>query len=288
MATNSRILIAGHGYLGRALAISLRAQNLRVNTVSLSGTGSDYACDLSDFSTLQDLAAQWKESSELPEYIVLCTSSPTGSGLEGYQQSYLQAAQNIITLLPQAKLVFTSSTSVYAQQQGELVTEESIAVGAARTGKVLRETEDLVMEHGGIVLRLAGIYGPQRSFLLKKFIRGEASVEEEGTKYINHVHRDDAASAVEFCIKQHVEQGTWMGSQVYNVCDSRPLTQQECYTRLAIIFELPYPPSKSRNTQSKRGWSDKQASNAKLCALGWKPKYPCFLEAAQEVANTLD
>ncbi len=284
----SRILIAGHGYLGQALAELLTSQNQLVTTISLSGTGSDYACDLSQLDELQPLVQKWQDHHTLPDYIVLCTSSPKGSGLEGYEQSYLKSAQNIIQLLPNSKLIFTSSTSVYAQQQGEVVTEESEALGAAKTGKVLRQTEDLILKHAGLVLRLAGIYGPRRSFLLKKFIKGEASIEEQGSKYINHVHRDDVVSAIEFFIKQHQEQGAWKGSEIYNVCDSNPLTQQECYTSLAEIFQLPYPPSKPKNTQTKRGWSDKQVSNAKLCALGWSPQYPYFSDAAQEVANTLD
>ncbi len=284
----SRVLIAGHGYLGQALAALLSSQNHAVTTISLSGAGSDYACDLSDFSALESLVMLWENQSTSPDYIVLCTSSPRGSGLEGYEQSYLNSAQNIIQLLPQAKLIFTSSTSVYAQQHGEIVLEESEALGAAQTGAILRKTEDLVLNHGGLVLRLAGIYGPGRSFLLKKFIKGEASIEEKGSKYINHVHRDDAASAIDFFIKQELEHRIWFGGQIYNVCDSNPLTQQECYTKLAQIFQLPYPASKSRNTQTKRGWSDKQVSNAKLCALGWEPKHPYFPDSAQEVANTLD
>ena len=289
--STSRILIAGHGYLGRALAQSLKQAGNTIMSISLSGAHSDYACDLSVNSQLATLVQSWKTEDCLPDYIVFCTSSPKGSGLSGYEQSYLQAAANILEGLPNIPLIFTSSTSVYAQQQGELVTEESEAIGAAKTGKVLRKTEDLILNQNGIVLRLAGIYGPQRSFLLKKFLTGQASVEEQGGKYINHIHQQDAVSAIEFFIYQHqnsADNYTWQGGSIYNVCDSQPLNQKQCYTQLSEIFELPYPPSKARNTKTKRGWSDKQVSNHKLISLGWKPQHPYFLKSAQKVANTLD
>ena len=59
-----------------------------------------------------------------------------------------------------AALAFTSSTSVYAQGDGEWVTEESPAEPDRETGRVLRATEEFVLAGGGIVARLAGIYGP--------------------------------------------------------------------------------------------------------------------------------
>lgn len=61
-------------------------------------------------------------------------------------------------------LLFTSSTSVYAQNTGEWVTEESLAKPDRETGRILRETEELVLAHRGCIARLAGIYGPARLY----------------------------------------------------------------------------------------------------------------------------
>ncbi len=74
-------------------------------------------------------------------------------------------------------MLFTSSTSVYAQRDGSWVTEESETKPARETGRILLETEEFVLGHGGIVARLAGIYGPGRSALLSKFLAGEAIID---------------------------------------------------------------------------------------------------------------
>ena len=65
------------------------------------------------------------------------------------------------------RFVFCSSTSVYGQTDGACVTEESPATPGRETGCILRETEDLVLQRTGTVARLAGIYGPGRSVLLR-------------------------------------------------------------------------------------------------------------------------
>ena len=40
------------------------------------------------------------------------------------------------------------------------------------------------------------LYGPGRSVLMRKFLAGEAVLEGDGTRWINQIHRDDAARAI--------------------------------------------------------------------------------------------
>ena len=139
-----------------------------------------------------------------------------------------------------------------------------------------------MLSHGGIVTRLSGIYGPQRSVILKKFLSGEAIIEEEGQRYLNQIHRDDAASGI-LCLASRFPEG----SQLFNLSDSRPLTQRECYENLSSIFDRPLPPTGPRDPDRKRGWTHKRVSNAKLRALGWEPRFPSFIDAVASVAPTL-
>src|SRR6266487_3835487 len=67
-------------------------------------------------------------------------------------------------------IIHCASSSVYAQCDGSWVTEESETNPAREEGRILLETEDLVLGDGGIVARLGGIYGPGRSALLTKCI----------------------------------------------------------------------------------------------------------------------
>ena len=75
--------------------------------------------------------------------------------------------------------------------------------------------------------------------------------------------------------------------QIYNVADSSPLHQGDCYHALAQIFEKPVPPTGPRPEGRKRAWTHKRVSNAKLIATGWEPTFPSFVDAAREVAESL-
>jgi nucleoside-diphosphate-sugar epimerase len=176
--------------------------------------------------------------------------------------------------------LFTSSTSVYAQTDGSLVTEESPAIPERETGRLLLEAERVTLAAMGIVVRLSGIYGPGRSVILKKFLNGEAVIEEDGRRFLNQIHRDDAARAI-------LHLATARAAGIFNVSDSTPLSQIECYRELGRMFERPLPPAGPRDPDRKRGWTHKRVSNEKLRARGWQPGYPSFLDAARAVASSL-
>jgi nucleoside-diphosphate-sugar epimerase len=152
--------------------------------------------------------------------------------------------------------------------------EESAAEPDRETGRILREAEDAVLAAGGIVARLAGVYGPGRSVLLKKFLSGEAVIEGDGGRWINQVHRDDIATAL-LALVQSGEPG------IFNVSDNEPMTQRAVYAWLADHFGRPLPPSGPIPTDRKRGWTSKRVSNARLRALGWAPRYPSFCDAVR-------
>src|SRR5437762_6347861 len=104
--------------------------------------------------------------------------------------------RNLLDRFVETKMLFTSSTSVYAQRDGSWVTEESETKPARDTGRVLLETEKVMLDRGGTVARLSGIYGPGRSALLSKFLAGTAIIGLEKNRFVNQVHRDDIASAL--------------------------------------------------------------------------------------------
>ena len=285
-----KLLLCGHGYLGQAISREFLAAGWAVTAASLHGPSSnpqsairnpqlaELACDLTSPLALVLLAAQVAP----PDLILHCAASGRG-GAEAYRGVYFNGCRYLLEAFPGTPLIFTSSTSVYAQTDGSEVTEESPAEPDRETGKILRQTEDLVLAHGGLVARLAGIYGPGRSVILKKFLTGEAILEEDGRRFLNQIHRDDAAQAM---LRMGFEISN-LRSQILNVSDSQPLTQLECYTGLAELFARPLPPSGPRDLNRKRGWTHKRVSNAKLRATGWQPQFPSFLDAAPAIAPTL-
>jgi nucleoside-diphosphate-sugar epimerase len=269
-----RLLIAGCGYLGQAVADLLLANgwDLEGWTMSLESakriSAKPYSLRAVDISDARHVFDQKKNF----DLVIHCAST-RGGDVDSYRRLYLIGARNLLKQFGNAQLLFTSSTSVYAQNSGEVVNEESLAEPKHETGKILRETEDLVLGHHGIVVRLAGIYGPGRSALLRKFLSGEATVDLEADHFVNQIHRDDAASAIQFLLRRSESAG-----QVYNIVDSEPTLLSECYRWLASQLNRPLPAVAKSTSNRKRGESNKRVSNAKLRALGWNPRYPNFAE----------
>jgi nucleoside-diphosphate-sugar epimerase len=204
--------------------------------------------------------------------VVHCASSGGGDA-EVYRQVYVNGVRNLLEIFPRSKVLFTSSTSVYAQHDGGWVTEESESKSMRETSRILLEAERVVLARGGIVARLAGIYGPGRSALLTKFLNGTATIDPQNDRFVNQVHRDDIAFALFLLLNPQVQ-----GNQIYNVVDDEPILQSECYRWLAQTLNRPLPPLGKLAQPRKRGDSNKRVSNAKLRQLGWTPQYPTFAD----------
>lgn len=273
-----RIVVAGCGFVGSGTARLFQRAGWAVTGLTHSPESAAMlasepfpvlACDITDAAALAAHAASLR-----CDVVIDCVSS--GRGAAEYRKVYLDGARQLLRVLQPARFVFTSSTSVYAQTDGSLVTEESPAEPAHENGRILRETEDLTLAAGGIVARLAGIYGPGRSVLLRKFEDGSALIEGDGSRYVNQIHRNDAASALFFAVERELPSG------IYNVADDAPLTQRACYEWLATRFARPLPPAAPITGRRKRPWTHKRVSNEKLRRHGWAPRYASFRQAVEE------
>ncbi len=220
-----------------------------------------------------DAVLSARASTPAPDVLLDCVSSGRGGGAEQYRRVYLDGARHLLDAFRPRRTVYTGSTSVYAQVDGAWVDEASPAEPDRETGRVLRETEAVVLAApGGTVARLAGIYGPGRSTLLRKFLAGEAVIEGDGLRWLNQIHRDDAAAALFRLAQPDAPPG------VYNVADDTPLTQRGLYESLAEIHRLSLPPSGPIDLDRKRGWTSKRVNNGRLRSLGWRPAFPSFLD----------
>ena len=271
-----RVVVAGCGFVGLSTARLFHQRGWEVTGVTHSEESAQalraepfrvVRCDISD----ADQVGAIFKGQEGMDAVVHCASSGRG-GEEAYRQVYFRGTQVLSGVLVPRQFLFTSSTSVYAQTDGSWVTEESEAAPDRATGRILRETEEWVLNHGGTVGRLSGIYGPGRSVLLKKYFSGEAVLEGDGSRWINQIHREDVAEGLWVL----VEQGR---PGVFNLGDDRPLAQRELYEELAVRFGRGLPPWGPEDRNRKRGWTHKRVSNAKLRSLGWVPRYPSFLDA---------
>jgi nucleoside-diphosphate-sugar epimerase len=272
-----KLLLAGCGFLGEAAADFFYASGWQVVALSASGDSAArlskkaypvLAADVSSPASLTDVRKKFGTFA----VVVHCASSGRGDA-EAYRRVYVGGVRALAEVFPEARLLFTSSTSVYAQTSGEWVGEASPAEPDRETGRALLEAETLTLATGGCVLRLAGLYGPGRSVLLRRMREGSAVLENGGARWINQIHRDDAGRAL-LAVANAGASG-----EIYNVVDDTPATQREVYQWIADFLGRPLPPEGPADLGRKRGWTSKRVSNARLRALGWAPRFPSYCAA---------
>ena len=278
-----RVLIIGCGYIGVPLGAELARlghqvfglRRTRVAEPLLSADGiTPLNADITRPSDLATLPPHY-------DWIVNCVAS-SGGGADAYRSVYLEGTQNLLEWLrpnPPARFVYTSSTSVYGQTDGSLVDEESPAEPTTETARILVATEKLLLDthqqerFPAIILRVAGIYGPDRGHYFKQFLRNEARISGQGDRLLNMIHRDDVVGALIAALKNG-QPGT-----IYNAVDDEPVTQLAFFEWLAGRLGAPLPPfdSEEETTGRKRGVTHKKVSNKKLkTELRYEFKYPTF------------
>jgi nucleoside-diphosphate-sugar epimerase len=278
-----RVLIVGCGYVGLPLGVELVRLGHEVSGLrrSVSAEGELKAAGIKPL--IADITKP-DELTRLPrdfDWVVNCVSS-TGGGADDYRQVYLQGTRNLIGWLadtPLQKFVYTSSTSIYGQTDGSQVKETSPTEPAAETAKVLLETEKLLLaavterKFPAVILRVAGIYGPDRGHWFKQFLKNEARIEGDGSRFLNMIHRDDLIG----CIIAALKSGR-MG-EIYNAVDDEPVSQTNFFHWLAATVGK-YPPSSVPENpveNRKRGVTNKRVLNRRLkMELGCQFKYPNF------------
>lgn len=95
-------------------------------------------------------------------------------------------------------LVFTSSTVVYGDSFGNTVNEKfRLDTRSSRSYKMIC-AEEAVLDRGGTVLRLAGLYSDLRgphTFWMKNSQDAPNEVDADGEGTLNMLHYSDAAAA---------------------------------------------------------------------------------------------
>ena len=278
--SKTSIIVVGCGFLGKATAQLFSEYGYRVTSIVSSEASREallsehlpfdvIACDITDKAAVIKTAPQLQNAA----LMIYAVSSGKG-GAEAYAAVYRDGLKNTLAAWSPAHHIFVSSTSVYAQTQGEIVTESSATEPDRATSLMLLEAEAIALAAGGSVARFAGIYGPARSVLLKKFLANEARLEDGGHRWINQIHRDDGAQAL-----YHLGTAASVIAGIYNVSDDKPATQREVYQWMSDYLQRPLPPSGPADLNRKRGWTSKRISNKKLREAGWEPQFSSYQEA---------
>ena len=290
-----RVLIVGCGYVGLPLGAELVRQGHEVFGMRRTAEG-DAELKAAGIRPVAADVTKPADLARLPgpfDWVVNCVSSSKG-GVEEYREVYLNGTRNLMEWLvaaPPKKFVYTSSTSVYGQTDRSLVKETSPTEPASETGKVLVETEKILLaavserKFPAVILRVAGIYGPGRGHLFAQYLRNEAKIAGKGERLINMVHRDDLAGVLIAALK------SGRAGEIYNVVDDEPVAQIHFFRWLSETLGKWMPPftTEVENGERKRGLTNKKVSNRKLkMELGYQFKYPNFRKGYTAEIQRLD
>lgn len=285
MAT--KVVIVGCGDVGSRLGCQLAAggwdvQGLRRTVAALPAAIRPLPGDLGASAC----PPAWPQG-EL-DYVVFAAAASQHDEA-GYRATYVEGLRHCLGWLEQRgqrpkRMLFVSSSGVYAQKAGEWVDEDSPAEADTYSGRVLREAERVALDSGipASVVRLTGIYGPGREYLLRQ-VREGYRVAAEPALYANRIHAEDAAGLLA-CLLRADADGRALENLYIGVDDApAPLAEVVDYLRGLLGVEHWAADAHVRRAGSKR------CSNARARALGWVPRYPSYREGyAAILAGRMD
>jgi nucleoside-diphosphate-sugar epimerase len=267
----ANVLIAGCGYVGTALGLELLAAGdhvwgLRRTPSHLPAGFGAIAADLSGAGTLEGLPRGL-------DYIVYCASADDSSDA-AYVRAYVTGLERLLGAVDRSsvrRVFFTSSTSVYAQADGQWVDESSETAPTYFSGVRTLEAEAVLRTSGlpSTTLRCSGIYGPGRTRLIDSVRQGTARSSE---RFTNRIHRDDVAGAI-----AHLLRGE-QPPELLLLSDDAPAPERDVLAFLAERLGVPAPPQAPASTPAAARGSSKRCRNALLRATGYELRYPSYRE----------
>lgn len=240
MNQKKRIAIIGCGWLGLQLAEHLLSLGYSVTGTTqseqkcavLGEKGIEaYQLQQEDFKTPQS----WLSNCD---YIIL--NIPPSRFQEEYAHYLVELMKNCAN---PTKVIFTSSTSVYADNNSE-VDENTPLGGGKRNGKWVIDAELALRELLAkrlTILRLAGLVGGQRHPV--KHMSGKTYPGADTP--INLVHLDDCIQIITALL----ESNKW--GEIYNVCSPDHPTKEDYYTYAAKQLGVPAPTFTKESTAYK-------------------------------------
>lgn len=230
------VLILGLGWLGKPLALRLLAEGHSVSGTVSSPDKCQQMTDLGIACQPWLLGEPLPGKLDIPETVAL-TIPPGATRNDDDGAQYARGLAQVAKELAQAgarNLLYTSSTSVYGDQEGWLDEEAPLLGGRRSADKVVAAEMALRSERslGLTVLRLAGLVGGNRH--PGRWFAGKENVAGAGEP-INLVHRTD----VERVVQQVILQGAW--GYTFNVCPDGHPSKGEYYPEMARRLGLQAP-----------------------------------------------
>lgn len=191
----------------------------------------------------------------IADRVVHLAPPPSEPQHEWWRDVRTQALLRVLRLrIPPAALVYGSTSGVYGDCKGELVSESTPV--QPRTPRAQRrvDAERQIRFFGRStgtrisILRIPGIYAPDRAggTPRDRLLKGTPVLKPEDDVYTNHIHANDLARAVFAAL--------WRGApqRIYNASDDTQLKMGDYFDLAADLYGLPRPPRVARSTAQEQ------------------------------------
>ena len=275
-------LILGCGYLGERVARRWREAGDEVVVITRSAERATsfgeqgyraVVADVTRPETLRNLPAA---------DTVLFAVGYDRTSAQSIAEVYAGGVRNVLDALPAdtGRFIYISTTGVYGDANGRWVDERTSPDPQREGGRASLAAEQILAAHPlggrGIILRLAGIYGPGRLPFVDKLRDGQP-ISAPSAGHLNLIHVDDAATVV-LAAGQLTPFDN--GPRIYCVCDGHPVQRGDFYRELARLsgaqppqFIEPDPNS----PRAARAAADRRVRNDRMLHdLSVKLAYPDY------------
>jgi nucleoside-diphosphate-sugar epimerase len=282
-------LIFGCGYLGRRVARLWTAAGEQVFAVTRSPLrAAEFAAEGLQ-PVIADITAA--DATAIPTEVrtVLFAVGYNRGSPRTIHDVYAQGLRHALEMLPSSveRVIYISSTGVYGPaSRGDWVNEDSPCQPTREGGKASLAAEQVLREHRlgkrGVVLRLAGIYGPGRIPRAGDLQAGKP-IDAPAEGWLNLIHVDDAAQIVLRA------EATASLPNLFVVSDGHPVVRGDYYRELASLLGAPPPQFVTPDPTSpaaQRARSDKRVDNRRLLdQLRPTFQYPSYREGLRAIVS---
>lgn len=220
---NKKLLVIGCGKLGQKLGLLAKKTPLDLLGFKRKKiTSTNIRIEQQD---IFDKSFFDKVKIHSPDFILYSLSADEQSE-KSYRRNYVEGLKQVIKSIKYINnfqhLFFVSSTSVYGDNNDQFIDEFSETSPKNFRGTILLEAENLfnTVKFNSTILRLSGIYGSGRNYMIK--LSQDAESWPKVDRWTNRINEDDAANFIIFLLNQCL-QGE-IPEKLYLLTDKEPVT----------------------------------------------------------------
>ncbi len=270
------LLIFGYGYSSHAFVA--RYGDI-FSTIHATTRSADKFAQMDGVTPVLFTAAE----EALAQADIILVSAPPDAQSDPVLRLYSEALESA----PVQRIIYLSTVGVYGDHQGGWVDEDTPCVPVAERSHARLSAEQAWTECAADmgaeldILRLSGIYGPQRN-ALANLREGTARRIIKPGQVFNRIHVADIADAIAACIARG------QPGRIYNVTDDEPAPPQDVVEYAATLLGMAPPPERdfatTEMTPMARSFygENKRVSNARIKSeLGFEFAHPTYREGLQ-------